>query len=132
MVLGPQIASLCFGPLKRFAHVLGPLIASLMQFKGPKQAYLILSYLKMGLVYKKLPMGGTVYLSLYEVFSTRLHQQLGPFEGGIAGALACFGLKSRFAHAISEPKTARAPALPPSNGPRYGYSFLENTSYQDI
>ena len=48
----------------------------------------------MGLIYKKLPMGGAVYMSLYEVFSRRLHPQLGPIEGGIAGALACFGHKS--------------------------------------
>jgi len=32
---------------------------------------LILSYLKMALMYKKLPMGGAVYMSQYEVNSRR-------------------------------------------------------------
>ena len=44
-------------------------------------------------MYKKIPMGGAVYMSQYEVLLRRLHPQLGPFEGGIAGVLACFGLR---------------------------------------
>jgi len=44
-------------------------------------------------MYKKLPMGGAVYMSLYEVYSRRLYPKLGPVEGDIAGALTCFGPK---------------------------------------
>ena len=38
----------------------------------------------MVLMYKKLPMGGAVYMSLNEEFSRQLHPQLCPFEGGSA------------------------------------------------
>ena len=62
---------------------------------------LILSYLKMALMYKKLPMGGLVYMSLYEMFLRWLNPQFGPFEGGLAAALPCFGPKSHSLHSCN-------------------------------
>ena len=38
-----------------------------------KMALIILSYLKIALMYKKLPMRGAVYMSLYEVNSKQLY-----------------------------------------------------------
>ena len=66
MVLIPGIASLvfwalkslpsCFGPLNRFPHVLGPEIAFYWE-----------------LLYKKLPIGGVVYMALYGIESRWLY-----------------------------------------------------------
>ena len=53
----------CFGPLNRFAHAIF----------GPKTGQMVL-------MYKKLPMWGAVYMSLYKVISRRIHS-LGNLKG---------------------------------------------------
>ena len=91
-----------------------------------------LSFLNMALMYKKLPTGGAVYMSLCKVSLRRIHN-LGNLTGvqlQPSAVWAQIGQAKRVR--FKGPKQVRAAAEPPSNRLRYGYSRLEVTLYRDI